>query len=171
MKFLRLIPIGLFCLLVTFFWYGLALDPQKLATPKIGQSLPTFDLPMLLESSDHFTPDLLNEHMNVLVIWASWCEACREEQEFLMTLTQQTGIKVFGINYKDDPNKARQWLADWGNPYQAIGIDRQGKLALDLGVYGTPETYLVDQHGKILHRYAGLLTAEVWKKEFLALLH
>ena len=104
------------------------------------------------------------------MVWASWCDACREEQAFLLTLAQQKGIKLYGINYKDDPAKAQQWLVDWGNPYQAIGLDSKGKMALDLGVYGTPETYLLDRQGKILHRYAGSLTAEVWRREFLTLL-
>ncbi|MBP6919015.1 MAG: DsbE family thiol:disulfide interchange protein [Legionellaceae bacterium] len=171
MKIIRLLPVAIFCVLATFFWYGLALDPQKLPTPKIGQALPNFDLPMLLGgSSQRFTPDLLRNHRSVLVVWASWCDACREEQAFLLILAQQKGIRLYGLNYKDDPAKAQQWLVDWGNPYQAIGVDRKGKLALDLGVYGAPETYLLDRQGKILHRYAGSLTAEVWQREFLALL-
>lgn len=170
MKLLRFLPVLLFGLLATFFWYGLALEPQKLPTPKIGQTLPSFDLPMLLgKNSLRFTPELLRGHLSILVVWASWCDACREEQAFLLSLAQQQGILIYGVNYKDEPAKAAQWLVDWGNPYQAIGIDRQGKLALDLGVYGTPETYLIDRQGRILHRYAGLLTADVWQKEFQGL--
>lgn len=167
MKLLRILPLLVFGLLAIFFWFGLSLDPQKLPTPKIGQTLPVFDLPMLLgDNTTHFTPEILNGERNLLIVWASWCDACREEQEFLMSLSQQTGLKLFGLNYKDDPNAARIWLADWGNPFYAIGLDQQGKLGLDLGVYGTPETYLIDQNGKILHRYAGLLTAEIWQQEF-----
>jgi cytochrome c biogenesis protein CcmG/thiol:disulfide interchange protein DsbE len=168
MKVLRLLPFLLLIVLITFFWLGLASDPQKLPSSKLGQTIPNFDLPMLVgKQTQHFTPELLSGHMTVLVVWASWCEACREEQEFLLQLAQQKNFKLLGLNYKDDPRVARVWLADWGNPFQAIGIDRYGKLGLDLGVYGTPETYLIDPSGKILHRYAGLLTPEVWRKEFM----
>ena len=171
MKIVRFLPVVIFSLLALFFWYGLSLEPQKLPTPKIGQALPNFDLPMLLgKDSLRFTPELFRDHLSILVVWASWCDACREEQEFLLSLAQQKEIPLYGVNYKDNPAKAQQWLVDWGNPYQAIGIDKQGKLALDLGVYGTPETYLIDRQGRILHRYAGSLTAEVWQKEFEALI-
>lgn len=171
MRILRLLPILLFGLLAFFFGHGLSLDPQSLPTPKIGQMLPRFDLPSLLaDQSQRFTPELLQGRMAILVVWASWCETCRDEQAFLMTLAQQQEIALYGLNYKDDPLQAKQWLAAWGNPYQAIGVDRKGTLALDLGVYGTPETYLIDQQGQIQYRYAGELTADVWKKDFVPLL-
>lgn len=168
MKSMRFLPLVLFAVLASFFWYGLALNPQTLPNPKVGQYLPKFDLPMLLgNSSQRFTPEVLQGAVSVLVVWASWCEACREEQAFLLDLAQQKRIKLYGMNYKDDPSQAQQWLANWGNPFQAIGIDKLGQIGLELGVYGTPETYLIDAKGKILHRYAGLLTAEVWRREFL----
>ncbi len=171
MKIVKFLPVILFCLLATFFGFGLSLDPQKLPNPKTGQMLPNFDLPMLLgKNSLRFTPELFHDHLSILVVWASWCEACRDEQAFLLSLAQQQGIALYGVSYKDDPRKAQQWLVDWGNPYQAIGIDRKGQFALDLGVYGTPETYLIDRQGRILHRYAGSLTAEIWQKEFQELI-
>lgn len=168
MKILRLLPLGLFALLLFFLGYGLALDPHKLPTPKIGKNVPAFDLPVLVGTrTQRFTPAIFQGHMSVLVVWASWCDSCRDEHAFLMTLAQQKGLNIYGLNYKDDPKDAKQWLTEWGNPFQAIALDRQGKLALDLGVYGTPETYLIDKKGKIQHRYAGLLTPEIWRKEFL----
>lgn len=171
MKNLRWLPLSVFGLLAFFLGFGLSLDPQKLPTSQLGQNLPSFDLPRLADSPNaRFTPDLFQGHMSVLVVWASWCEACRDEQAFLMKLAQKKSISLYGLNYKDNPEQAKQWLAEWGNPYQVVGSDRQGKLALDLGVYGTPETYLIDQQGKIRHRYVGLLNEAIWQKEFLPLL-
>ena len=167
MRITRFLPILLFIVLAMFFWYGLRLNPKTLPNPKIGQYLPEFNLPMLLESpGQRFTPQVLHSTMNILVVWASWCETCREEQSFLLQLAQQKGVHLYGMNYKDDPDQAKQWLTTWGNPFQAIGVDRLGQVGIELGVYGTPETYLIDAKGKILHRYAGLLTAEIWQKEF-----
>lgn len=167
MKLIRFLPVVLFAVLATFFWYGLALNPQAIPSAKLGQNLPEFDLPMLLgDSAQRFTPKVLRGAINVMVVWASWCDVCREEQAFLMELAQRPGIKLYGINYKDDPKRAQQWLVNWGNPFQAIGVDKMGKLGLELGVYGTPETYLIDAKGRILHRYAGLLTEKVWRREF-----
>ena len=167
MKLLRLVPCTILAILLFFLGYGLKLDPHKLSTPKIGKNLPRFDLPMLLGAkTQRFTPKVLLGHKSILVVWASWCESCREEQAFLMSLAHKQDLKLYGSNYKDDPNDAKQWLVDWGNPFQEIGMDRKGKLAFDLGVYGTPETYLIDEQGKIQHRYAGVLTPKIWQREF-----
>lgn len=171
MKLIRILPVLIFFGLAGFFWRGLDLDPHQLPTPKIGKALPRFDLPLLVGlKTQHFHSDLFRNHYTVLVVWASWCETCRDEQEFLLTLARQAQISLYGLNYKDDPAQARRWLADWGNPFQVIGLDKDGTFALELGVYGTPETYLIDKQGLIMHRYAGALTAEVWRKEFLPLL-
>ncbi|MCR9191647.1 MAG: DsbE family thiol:disulfide interchange protein [Gammaproteobacteria bacterium] len=166
----RCVPLILFGCLAVFLWRGLSLDPQRLPASQIGQKIPDFDLPSLLGSeTQRFTPAMMRDHPAILIVWASWCTACQEEQLFLSDLAQQ-GIPLFGLNYKDDPSDAKHWLAEWGNPYQAIGIDRQGKLAMDLGVYGAPEAYLLDAHGVIKHRYVGSLTAAVWQREFEPLL-
>lgn len=162
----RLLPFGVFVVLALLLWRGLSLDPHHLPATRIGQSLPNFDVPMLLPPQhSRFTAQLLKGHISLLVVWASWCEACQEEQVFLFDLAHQ-GIVLFGLNYKDDPVAAQHWLAEWGNPYQAIGQDTSGQVALDLGVYGAPETYLIDQQGLIQYRYAGILNPEVWKREF-----
>jgi cytochrome c biogenesis protein CcmG/thiol:disulfide interchange protein DsbE len=105
----------------------------------------------------------------LLNIFASWCDACKEEQVFLMQLAHQ-GVVIYGINYKDNPIAAKYWLKNYGNPYQKIGIDEAGQTAIDLGVYGTPETFLVNKQGVIIHRHAGPLNETVWKNEFESLL-
>ncbi len=162
----RLLPLLIFALLAAFFWRGLSLDPQHIPSAKMGQKLPAFDVPSLLDTNKRFTAQMMQGHLSVLIVWASWCEACQEEQLFLEDLAQQ-GVRLYGLNYKDNSVAAEQWLHDWGNPYQAIGVDRKGKVALDLGVYGAPEAYLVDEHGVIQYRYAGALTSEVWQRDFL----
>lgn len=163
---LSILPLILFGLLCLFFWKGLALDPHKLPSERIGQSLPQFKLPSVLDGQPSFDQAALQGQVALINVWASWCATCTEEQAFLMSLANQ-GIPIFGINYKDDVNDAREWLATWGNPYRLVGADEDGKLAIDLGVYGTPETFLIDKQGIIRYRHAGTLDKEVWERDFL----
>lgn len=168
MKFraLRLLPLLLFALLVIFLWRGLSLDPKNLPSVQLGQVLPVFKLPVLGSDNTNFRSDRLKGQVALLNVWASWCEACVEEQGFLMTLAKD-GVPIFGINYKDDPKDAMQWLGEWGNPYQIIGRDSNGKVAIDLGVYGAPETFLIDKDGVIRYRHAGILDKQSWVADFL----
>jgi len=166
-KYWRLVPLILFAILVIFLWRGLSLDPQKLPSAQLGKILPPFDLPVLGEKTKPtFTPDVMRGHVVLLNVWASWCATCTEEQVFLLHLSHE-GVLIYGLNYKDDQDDATQWLGEWGNPYQMIGIDEMGKVAIDLGVYGAPETFLIDQTGHIRYRHAGALNEMVWQKEFL----
>lgn len=163
----RIIPLFLFALLVAFFWRGLSLDPHHLPSVKLGKSIPVFELPIVgKQDTQHFTPDNMRGQVVLLNVWASWCGACAEEQVFLMELARQ-GIAIYGLNYKDNPDDAMHWLAEWGNPYKMTGSDIRGQVAIDLGVYGAPETFLIDKAGIIHYRHAGIMTADVWKKEFL----
>lgn len=162
----RLIPFVLFALLVLFFWRGLSLDPQNLPSVKLGQSLPSFKLPTLGDNAGEFTPADMLGNVVLLNVWASWCDACTSEQVFLLQLARE-GVPLYGLNYKDRPEDATQWLAEWGNPYKMIGSDVLGQVAIDLGVYGAPETFLIDKTGAIQYRHAGILTAEIWRQEFL----
>ncbi|CDZ78920.1 Cytochrome c biogenesis protein CcmG [Legionella massiliensis] len=161
----RLIPLAIFTLLVFFFWRGLSLEPQKLPSVQLGKSLPDFQLPMLGDEK-HFTPQAMRGQVALLNVWASWCAACVEEQVFLMRLARES-VPIYGLNYKDDTDNAARWLNEWGNPYQAIGEDKEGKVAIDLGVYGAPETFLIDKKGIIRYRHVGILDEETWKTEFL----
>ena len=163
----RVIPLFLFALLVIFFWRGLSLDPQHLPSVKMGKSLPTFELPTLGDNhSEKFTSTNMKGRVVLLNVWASWCAACTEEQVFLMELARQ-GVVIYGLNYKDSMNDAKHWLSEWGNPYKMTGSDLRGQVAIDLGVYGAPETFLIDKAGVIQYRHAGILTEEVWRQEFL----
>jgi len=162
----RIIPLFLFAMLVVFFWRGLSLDPQRLPSVKLGKSLPVFELPTVDDSTEKFTPNSMRGQVVLLNVWASWCMACTEEQVFLMELARQ-GVAIYGLNYKDTMDDATHWLAEWGNPYTMIGSDLLGQVAIDLGVYGAPETFLIDKSGVIQYRHAGIMTAEVWQKDFL----
>ncbi|WP_347252146.1 DsbE family thiol:disulfide interchange protein [Legionella sp.] len=161
----RLIPLTIFALLIVFFWRGLSLEPRKLPSVQLGKSLPAFQLPAL-EEGKLFTPDVMKGRVVLLNVWASWCEACVEEQVFLMRLARQS-VPIYGLNYKDNTQNAQRWLNEWGNPYQAVGEDKEGRVAIDLGVYGAPETFLIDKKGVIRYRHIGILNEEAWKSDFL----
>ncbi|MDP3561016.1 MAG: DsbE family thiol:disulfide interchange protein [Legionellaceae bacterium] len=162
----RLIPLFLFSVLVIFLWRGLSLNPQALPSTQIGLSLPVFELPLLTKDNEVFSSSAIRGRIALLNVWASWCFACTEEQVFLLQLARE-GMPIYGLNYKDETPAARQWLSEWGNPYKAIGEDREGRVAIDLGVYGAPETFLLDKNGVIQYRYPGVLNAVVWQREFL----
>ena len=160
----RLIPFFIFLVMVILLWKGLELDPRNLPSAKIDQNLPNFNLNSL--ENKPFNPQVMLGEPFLLNVWASWCLSCADEQETLMKLASQ-GIVIWGLNYKDNPDDAKQWLSEWGNPYKAVGEDIDGKTAIDLGVYGAPETFLIDKNGVIKYRHVGVLTGRVWEKEFL----
>lgn len=162
----RLIPLLLFLFLALFLWRGLSLDPQKLPLAQLNQQLPAFNLPILGDNQHYFNSSQLHGNVVLLNVWASWCSACIDEQIFLMQLAEQ-GIPIFGLNYKDTSDNASKWLSQWGNPYVLVGDDKDGKAAIDLGVYGAPETFLIDKKGFIRFRHVGILTADSWKNDFL----
>lgn len=166
--YLRLIPATIFALLVFFFWRGLSLEPQKLPSVQLGKSLPDFKLPMLVGKGNEklFTREAMQGRVALLNVFASWCSSCTEEQVFLMKLSREA-IPIYGLNYKDKTEEASRWLNEWGNPFLAIGEDKEGKVAIDLGVYGTPETFLIDKQGIIRYRHIGILNDKVWQADFL----
>lgn len=161
----RLLPLVVFILLVCFFWRGLSLEPQKLPSVQLGKSLPDFKIPSLGEENT-FSPVAIQGRIALLNVWASWCSACREEQVFLMKLSRES-VPIYGLNYKDNTENAVSWLKEWGNPYQAVGEDKEGTVAIDLGVYGAPETFLIDKKGIIRYCHVGILSEEAWKLDFL----
>lgn len=160
----RLMPFFLFIVLALLFWRGLTLDPHHLPSVKIGQPLPSFTLDSL--DNGVFTPASMQGKPVLLNVWASWCMACADEQTVLMQLAKE-GIPIYGLNYKDSPDNAKEWLEEWGNPFQQVGEDVDGKVAMDMGVYGSPETFLIDKNGLINYRHVGPMTHAVWRQEFL----
>ncbi|MBA3536349.1 MAG: DsbE family thiol:disulfide interchange protein [Tatlockia sp.] len=161
----RLIPLVIFASLGFFFWRGLSLDPQRLPSTQLGKSLPDFKLQMLGDKK-FFTPAAMHGKVVLLNVWASWCAACVDEQVFLMKLSRES-VPIYGLNYKDKTENASRWLSEWGNPYLGIGEDKEGKVAIDLGVYGAPETFLIDKQGIIRYRHVGGINENIWKTDFL----
>lgn len=141
-------------------------DPASLESTLIGQPVPLFRLEALEDSKQHFQADVLSQGEPLLLnVWATWCPTCRAEHRYLNQLSAQ-GIRVVGLNYKDDRLKAIDWLKTLGNPYALSLFDGDGMLGLDLGVYGAPETFLIDGQGIIRYRHAGDLNDRVWEREF-----
>jgi cytochrome c biogenesis protein CcmG/thiol:disulfide interchange protein DsbE len=142
---------------------GLSLDPTDLPSARLGKSIPSFNLPVLdapdMRSSEDWRgkPALIN-------VWATWCFSCRVEHPYLLQLAEQ-GVTIYGLNYKDEPLKASQWLVDLGNPYAETVVDQSGDFGLDLGVYGAPETYVIDAKGIIRHRHVGVVDEQVWLEQ------
>jgi len=155
------VPLILFGVLALFLFRGLSLDPKELPSALIDQPLPTFSLPALAQDRMLTRADVVGE-VALLNVWATWCVACRVEHPYLRQIAD-SGVPVYGLNYKDDDAAAIRWLQDLGNPYLFNIADHQGSLGLDLGVYGAPETYLLDAEGVIRYRHVGVVDDRVWQ--------
>jgi cytochrome c biogenesis protein CcmG/thiol:disulfide interchange protein DsbE len=168
MKFL--LPLVLFFLISFFLWKGLQQDPHQLPSKLIGRPVPHFQLTELLHEKQIISSAEFQGHISILNVWASWCANCETEHSFLNTLAKNTEINFIGLNYKDERNTAKSFLASNGNPYRKIIFDGAGNLGIDLGVYGAPETFLIDRQGIIRYRHIGALNNEIWQKEFRPLI-
>ena len=156
------IPLGLFLVMGGFLMRGLQLDPQAMPSALIDQPLPEFNLPVL--GSDQFVDrDAVVGEVALINVWATWCASCRVEHPYLTYLAEQ-GVVIYGINYKDVDADALVWLEELGDPYRANIVDAEGSLGLDLGVYGAPETYVVDASGIIRYRHVGVVDEQVWSQ-------
>lgn len=168
------IPLIVFIVLAVFFFVVQKqigsgdYNPENMPSALIDKPLPTFALPDV-QSGATITNDVLNRKITLVNIWATWCPSCAYEHIYLLKLAQR-GVAVLGVDYKDEPTKAKQWLSEKGNPYIAVLDDRAGKLGLDLGVTGAPETYVVDQKGLVRLRYQGPLDQRVWDEVFQPLI-
>ncbi len=152
----RFMPLIIFAVLVVFLAIGLTLNPRLVPSPLIGKPAPEFKLPLLLKEGYFSNKDLIG-HVTLVNVWASWCFACRQEHETVKYLSRQ-GIRIIGLNYKDEADDAKNWLSRLGNPYQSIAVDYDGRIGIDWGVYGAPETFLIDQQGIIRHKVIGPLS-------------
>jgi cytochrome c biogenesis protein CcmG/thiol:disulfide interchange protein DsbE len=164
-KLIVFLPLLVFLLLVVFFGVGLFLDPRELPSElaRNQRPVPEFSLPSLTEPNRILTQDDLKGEVALLNVWATWCPTCKEEHDFLNILALEQGVRIFGINYKDDPVKAREWLRRYKDPYQLVVLDQAGSLGLDMGVYGAPETYVLDAEGRIRYRHVGAVDADAWQ--------
>ena len=162
-----LIPIGLFVVLAVFFAFGLTLNPGYVPSPLLGKPAPEFDLPRLKDPAATFGSGDLSGQVALLNVWATWCVGCRQEHAFLVELAESDQVPIFGLNWKDDRARALSWLGSLGDPYRATAFDQAGEVAIDWGVYGAPETFLIGQDGKVLHKHIAPLTREIWARDFV----
>lgn len=164
-----LAPLAIFALLVAFLYRGLSMDPKLVPSPLIGKPAPAFTLPRLDDPSATISNADLKGKVTLLNVWATWCISCRQEHETLVELAKTGQVDIYGLNYKDNRQDAKRWLARFGNPYVANAFDGSGRVAIDWGVYGAPETFIIDRNGIIRHKHIGPLTVDIINREILPL--
>lgn len=162
-------PLGLFLILVAFLGIGLTLNPRELPSPLVGKPAPPFVLPRLHEPNEKFSPADMKGRVWMLNVWASWCVSCRDEHPVLVELAKTKQVPIYGLDYKDQRNDALRWLKQFGDPYDMSVVDADGRIGIDYGVYGVPETYLIDKAGIIRYKHIGPVNNEVLKKTILPL--
>jgi cytochrome c biogenesis protein CcmG/thiol:disulfide interchange protein DsbE len=157
------LPSILLFALLGLLWHELFYaKPNEIPSPLIGESIPAFSLPSLANPDTKFTQANLHGRVVLLNVWATWCDACTYETPMLMKINTQYHVPIYSIDYKDDPAKAKEWLAKYGNPFIMTGNDHSGDVAIDLGVYGTPETFVITPAGKIIYRHVGSIDQQTW---------
>jgi len=166
-----IVPLVLFVVLLGFLGVGLNLNPREVPSPLIGKPAPAFKLARLDDPAQQIGREDLLGKVWILNVWASWCVACREEHPILVDYAKRTGsVPIYGLNYKDQRDDALRWLARFGDPYKASIIDRDGKVGIDYGVYGVPETFVIDKQGQIRFKQIGPVTPEVLRDKIEPLL-
>jgi len=166
---LMLVPLAIFLLIAVFLYKGLFLNPSDIGSTMIGKPLPEFSLASLETPERKVSVADFQELPALLNVWATWCPTCKAEHAMLNKLAAQ-GVVVYGVNYKDDSDAARQWLAQLGNPYRFSVEDPEGSLGINLGVYGAPETFVIDRQGIVRDKFVGAIDERIWR-ERLALLY
>jgi cytochrome c biogenesis protein CcmG/thiol:disulfide interchange protein DsbE len=165
-----LVPLAVFLVLTVFLAIGLTLDPKEVPSPFIGKPAPEFTLPEVSDSTKTLNPRALKGQVFLLNVWASWCVSCRQEHSVLLELAKRNLVPLYGLNYKDERGSALRWLEQLGNPYIASGFDADGRVGIDWGVYGVPETFLIDRAGVVRYKHTGPLTRDVLETKLLPLI-
>jgi cytochrome c biogenesis protein CcmG/thiol:disulfide interchange protein DsbE len=162
-------PLAIFLLLVGFLAVGLNLNPREVPSPLVGKPAPAFELPLLQQPEKKFAPAEMRGKVWLLNVWASWCETCRHEHPLLVELSKQKLMPILGLNYKDRNDEALRWLKQFGDPYDFSVVDADGRIGIDYGVYGVPETYLIDAEGVIRFKQIGAITPLVLEQKIIPL--
>lgn len=167
-----ILPLVGVVILVAFFYVGLdgTRDPSALPSQFVGKPAPQFDLPAVIDPNQRVSNDDLQGRISLVNVWATWCVGCRAEHEFLNQLSQRGEIPIYGINWRDNRATALDWLARLGNPYEKSGFDEDGRVGIDWGVYGAPETFLINANGNVVYRFTGPLSSEMWEENFVPLI-
>ncbi len=170
MKLRLAIPIAVFAVLLPLLIFGLTRDPSKVPSPLIDEPAPDFELPGVLDPGRTVSnADYAGETV-LLNVWATWCVGCRQEHAFLLALAERNEIPIYGLNWRDERDAAVRWLVELGDPYVASGFDGDGRVAIDWGVYGAPETFLIGSDGTVLHKHVSPLTEDVWEEQFVPMI-
>ncbi|WP_310448693.1 DsbE family thiol:disulfide interchange protein [Sulfuritalea sp.] len=164
-----LIPLGVFVVLVVFLAVGLTLNPRDVPSPLKDKPAPAFTLPQLAAAGKIFSPADMKGRVWLFNVWASWCVSCRQEHPLLVAFAKEGKVPVVGLNYKDQETDAKGWLAQFGDPYVLSAVDADGRVGIDYGVYGVPETYVIDKAGMIRMKHTGPITPESLQKQILPL--
>ena len=164
-----LIPFGLFIVVVGFLAVGLTLNPRELPSPLVGKAAPAFTLPQLHDQEKTFSPADMTGKVWLLNFWASWCGGCKDEHPVLMRMANAGEVPIYGMDYKDQRDEAKEWLRRHGNPYPLTAVDEAGRTGINYGVYGVPETYVIDKAGVIRYKQIGPLDDDVVAKKILPL--
>ena len=154
-------------ILIPIMILGLRSDPSELPSQYIGKPAPTFDLPTLRDPNKRVSDADLMGQLSLVNIWATWCAGCRAEHPFLMELSREKSIPIYAINWRDNRDDALNWLGQLGDPYVASGFDADGRVGIDWGAYGAPETFLVNPEGNVVYRFTGPLSRALWYQEFV----
>ena len=168
-SYLRYVLLLGFLALVVLLGIGLTLNPREVPSPLIGKAAPAFQLPQLHEPSQTFAPADMKGRVWMLNVWASWCVSCRQEHPVLMELAKSGLVPIYGLDYKDQQDEAKRWLQQYGNPYKLSAVDAKGQVGIDYGVYGVPETYVIDKRGVIRYKQIGPVTPEALQTRIIPL--
>jgi cytochrome c biogenesis protein CcmG, thiol:disulfide interchange protein DsbE len=164
-----LIPFGIFIVVVGFLAVGLTLNPRELPSPLVGKTAPDFSLPELHDPGKIISSNDLKGKVWLLNFWASWCGGCKDEHPVLNHLAQSGEVPIYGMDYKDRRDEALAWLKEWGNPYAVVAVDEPGRVGINYGVYGVPETYVIDKAGVIRYKQIGPLREDIVQGKILPL--
>ena len=165
-KKILILPSIFFFLILSVFFYLLIIDrnPSEIPSNLLNKEVPVFEAKSLLKNKKFVSSNEFKNEITLVNFFATWCKPCRDEHVFIERFANEKGIKIIGINYKDNSEKTIEWLEDLGNPYKDILIDKNGKIAIDWGVYGIPETFIIDSNGIIKYRHIGAITNKIYKK-------
>jgi cytochrome c biogenesis protein CcmG/thiol:disulfide interchange protein DsbE len=164
-----LIPLAVFAVLVVFLAIGLTRNPQEVPSALIGKPAPEFRLPQLKDPSQTFSASEMRGKVWMMNVWASWCFECSKEHPDLFKYAQSGVVEIIGLNYKDKREDALGWLGDLGDPYKLSAVDLDGRVGMDYGVYGAPETYIIDKSGTVRLKHVGRVTQDIWNEKILPL--
>ena len=163
----KLIPLILFVVIAVFLYFSLNTAPSKLPSPLLGKMFPNIEAKDFYSDESVLLTELFSDNISLVNVWASWCVTCRQEHQMMMKIANNKDLQLIGINYKDTRADGEKYLEVMGNPFDVIVFDPSGKIGLNLGVYATPETFLVNQQGVILYKHIGAIDSKIWEEGFI----